>query len=417
MAFVFLAETLIDGSGREPLRHAGVVVEGDQITQVGSRETLRFDLARDHVIDAGRATLMPGLIDSHCHIFSIAEGPLAADGEWGPEHLVRLVMNGLTGARMWLSQGVTTVRDVAMPLDLDLGLRDWIAAGRAPGPRIFGAGRPLLMPGRPIGMGMGHAVNSADEARRAARTQLRAGADLIKLFASAGVGGAYGRMLGESGWEQLTLEEMRAATAEAHKAGRTVTAHAHHPESIKNAVRAGVDCIEHGHYADEEAIALMRQHRVSLVPTLAIARTLMERGTSFGFGPHMTVNARRAVEEGEISLRMALAAGLHIAAGTDPVRGDTLARECQCLHEAGMAPMDVLVAATRAGAELLRVADRLGTLAPGKLADLVILDGNPLDDLRALDRVSWVVKAGDVVRGREMNRGSVDDRRSIGARA
>lgn len=398
MATVFLADTLIDGRGREPLRRAGVVVTGDQISQIGTRDELRFDPRHDQVIDAGQATLIPGLIDSHCHIFSIAEGPLSAEGEWGPEHLIRLVMNGLAGARMWLRQGVTTVRDVAMPLDLDLGLRDWIARGGVAGPRIFGAGRPILMPGRPIGIGMGHAVNSADEARRAAREQLRAGADLIKLFASAGVGGAYGRMLGESGWEQLTFEEMQAATAEAHKAGRTVTAHAHHPESIKSAVRAGVDCIEHGHYADEEAIALMKQHGVTLVPTLAIARTLRDRGASFGFGPHMAVNARRAVDQGDLSLQMALAAGIHVAAGTDPVRGDTLARECHCLHEVGMSRMDVLVAATRAGAELLRIADQLGTLEVGKLADMVILDGNPLDDLRALERVQWVIKEGAVMR-------------------
>jgi len=399
MATVILAGLMIDGTGADPVRDPAVVIEGSQITQVGRRDGVSFDTKKDQVIDMGEAVLMPGLIDSHCHIFSIYPVPAKVKaGNPEPEDLIELIANGLKAAKWWLSQGVTTIRDVGMAMNLDLGLRDLIAQGKAEGPRIYGSGRPIAILGRTLSAGKAYEVSSAAEARWAARQQMCAGANIIKLFASAGIGGALGKMIGESGWEQLTEEEMQAATFEGHKAGLTVSCHAICPQSIKNAVQAGVDSIEHGTYAEEEGIEMMRAEDVVLVPTMAIGEQLAERGTEFGFGPHMEENARIAVEKGKVVLQMAREAGVRIAVGTDPVRQDTMASECDCMHRAGLTPMEVIVAATRTGAELLGVHEHLGSLEAGKTADLIALESNPLDDLAALERVNWVVKDGEVVR-------------------
>jgi imidazolonepropionase-like amidohydrolase len=320
--------------------------------------------------------------------------------DFTPAYTIELIKNGIEGAKYWLSQGVTTIRNVCDEFDFDIGLRDLIAQGKIEGPRIFASGKPIMMPGRPLYHGIGHEVSSPAEARRAAREQLRAGADIIKLFASAGVGGAYGNMVGEAGWEQLTVEEMQAATFEAHKAGRTVTAHAHHPQSIKNCVLAGLDSVEHAHFVDEEGIAMMKERDVVMVPTLAVAEVLM-KGTQFGHPPHMEKNARLALEKGIEGVVMAREAGVRIAVGTDPGHGETIAMEFVSLHKAGMTPMEIIVGATKTGAELVKMGDQLGTLEEGKIADLIVLEGNPLEDIKTIENVRWVVKEGEIVKSHQ----------------
>ena len=345
---------------------------------------------------------MPGLIDCHCHIFYAVrqeETKKVKAKDFTPADTIELIRNGLEGAKFWLSQGVTTIRNVCDEFDYDIGLRDLIAQGKVEGPRIFASGKPIMIPGRPLYHGLGHEVNSAAEARRAAREQLRAGADVIKLFASAGVGGAYGNMLGDAGWEQLTVEEMQAAAFEAHKAGRTVTAHAHHPQAIKNCVVAGLDSIEHAHFIDEEGISMMKVRDVVMVPTLFVAEELT-KGTQFGYGPHMEVNARIAVKKGTEGVVMAREAGVRIAVGTDPGHGETIADECITLHKARLTPMEVLVSATRVGAEVVHMQDQLGTLEVGKIADVIGLGENPLDDLEALRDIQLVMKAGKIFKAR-----------------
>lgn len=401
MPTIVFARTAIDGTGRDPLDQAAIVVEDGRIRWIGPRSALTVDTARAEIIDAGDATVIPGLIDAHCHILHIAPRTARAVDAWEPEDLIEVVAGAIASARSWLFQGVTTIRDVGAEKNLDLGLRDLIAQQRVIGPRIFGSGRPIAMTGRPS-FAEEHQVNSATEARRAAREQLRAGADLIKLFASAGLGGGFGKLVWETGWEQLTVEEMQAAAVEAHKAGRTVTAHAINTQSIKNALLAGVDSVEHCVYVDEEGIAMMRERGTIMVPTLAISEALATRGTQFGHPPRMEVFGRAAVARAAYRVGLAREAGVRIAAGTDPTRPVTIVDECLCLQQAGLTPMEVIQSATRVGAELVRAADRLGTLEVGKLADLVILDGNPLDDLRALERVQWVLKEGAVMRSPEM---------------
>ncbi len=397
MAIIILVDTLIDGTGREPLHKAALVIDNGRITRLGSRHGLS-PTREDKVIEAEHATALPGLIDSHCHLFYYSGPPKSVQRD--PEDLLTFVTDAVATGQLWLSQGVTTVRDVAAEGNLSLGLRDAIEHGKIKGPRVFASGRALAMTGG-VRLGIENIaiqVDSPDEARRAAREQLRAGVDLIKLFASAGIGGGEGRFIGESGWPQMTVEEMAAAVFEAHKAGRTAAAHAISAESIKNAVNAGVDTVEHCNYVDEEGIDLMKKRDVVMVPTLAVGETLAESGARMGYEAHIQERSKTAVQKSKLAVGMARAAGIRIAAGTDPVTRDTMMRECDCLHRAGLTPMEVIVAATRTGAELLRMQEHLGTLEQGKIADVLIVEGNPLDDLWALERVQYVLKAGQVVR-------------------
>jgi imidazolonepropionase-like amidohydrolase len=276
MATIILAGTLIDSTGRDPMRNAAVVVEDRRIARVASQSQVS-SVPSDIVIDASDATLLPGMIDMHCHMFYVS-GEMRADHERPPEELVRMIVDAMGSARRWLFEGMTTVRDVACESNLDLGLRDAIAGGKVVGPRMYCSGKALAMTGglRHSVEGVAIQVDSPDEARKAARQQLRAGVDLIKLFASAGIGGGEGRFIADSGWPQLNMEEMQAAVHEAHKAGRTTTAHAHGMQSIRNAVYAGIDCIEHCHLVDEEGIALMKERDVAMVPTTAVPVTLAE---------------------------------------------------------------------------------------------------------------------------------------------
>jgi imidazolonepropionase-like amidohydrolase len=400
MNTVILAGTLIDSTGRDPMRDAAVVVEGGYIVRVASRSQVSPGPSA-HVVDASDGTLMSGMFDMHCHMLYIS-GEMRIEHERGPEELVRLIADAMASARRWLFEGITTVRDVACESNLDLGLREAIASGKMLGPRMFCAGRALAMTGG-VRLGVEKVaiqVDSPDEARKAARQQLRAGVDLIKLFASAGIGGGEGRFIGESGWPQLTTEEMQPAVFEAHKAGRISTAHAISAQAIKNAVRAGVDSVEHCTFLDEEGIALMKEREVVMVPTMAVGEHLAAQGTELGYEPHIGERAKIAAEQDRISVLAARENGIRIATGTDPMPAEAnmIVSECECLHRAGLTPMEVIIAATRTGAELLKQQHRLGTVEEGKVADLIVVDGNPLDDLRGLKEVRWVLKGGQVVK-------------------
>lgn len=400
MALVVLVDTLISGNAAPPLKDAGVLVRDGKFVQVGPRASLRFEPSQDQVIQAENAVLIPGLIDLHCHFFLMNGTGHVIPGY--QESTLRYIARGMRNAEEWFAQGVTTVRELACKDNFDLQLRDLIESGGARGPRIFASGRPLTMTAGLRGAiaAMAIEVDGANSARKAARQQLRAGVDHLKLFATAGIGGGEGRLVGAPGWPQMTQEEMRAACEEAHKAGRKVAVHAIGTEGIKNAVLAGADTIEHGSFLDEEAIELMREHGTALVPTLAVRTSLAHNATARGYESHI---GQRALQSLPIAIRnhqKAYKAGVKIGVGTDNVEGSTVADECRILHEqVGLSTAEVLRAATLGAAEIIGVADKLGSVEPGKLADFVVLEADPLKDIGALERVRFVVKGGQVYSG------------------
>jgi len=384
---------VIDGMADEPLVSHEVVIEGDRIIQV--RPAGVASDADATVIDVPSATLMPGMIDLHMHVFQWKQ---PHDRPGAEEPILEVGLRGLTNASELLELGVTTARDVASRDNLSIQLRDLIAAGMVRGPRFFASGTQLEAPGRADYFFPAIHVNGAAEAQAAARRQLRAGADWIKIMATAGVGGGTGALVGEPGWQELTEAELRAAATEAHMAGRKITSHAIGNAGIKAALRAGVDCIEHGNYLDDEAIELMISRDVSLVPTLIITRNLGEQGLERGFERNIVERAKRVLESSFESVMKAFAAGVRIGVGSDVDLDETAAQEIRMLTEAGLPPMAALKAATSSAARVIEMQDDIGTVEAGKIADLILLDGDPLTDLFALDRVTHFVQGGEVVK-------------------
>jgi imidazolonepropionase-like amidohydrolase len=258
------------------------------------------------------------------------------------------------------------------------------------------SGKVLCMTGG-HGYFMGREVDGPEEVRKGAREQLKAGADVIKVMATGGV-----MTPGiEPGSEQLTYAELQAAIEEAQKAGKLTATHAQGTTGIKNAVRAGIDSVEHGFYLDSEAIGMMLEQETFFVPTLAALYHIIEGGLESGIPAFVVEKAKRASDAQLESVQRAYAAGVQIAAGNDggtPFNSaDNLVSELEQLVAACLSPAEALEAAHATAAKLLRMADRIGTVEPGKLADLVVLDADPLADISAVRQVHMVFKAGQQV--------------------
>ena len=291
-----------------------------------------------------------------------------------------------------LRDGVTAIRDLGGVEHVDLALKWMVESGLVAGPRIRAAGRGICMTG-------GHGYPSAmeadgpDEVRRAARLQLKAGADVIKLIATGGIltKGT------QPGSPQLTREEMAAAVEEAHKAGRTAAAHAEGREGIRNAILAGVDSIEHGYELDDEIIELMLERGTYYCPTLTCDMRIAESGSDLGIPADSVEKMKRWIDHLLSSFQRAHQAGVRIAAGNDAFAdwvtiGD-MASEIAAMTQYGMDAHDALIAATANAAKLLQLPDE-GTVESGKQANLVVLDGDPLADISAVGQVIAVMKDG-----------------------
>jgi imidazolonepropionase-like amidohydrolase len=384
---------LIDGTGRAPIEDAVVVIEGERINKVGRAATTTFSSEAEMINMTGK-TVIPGLINCHAH--------LCLDGS--PDPVTALQQRSFTEnvlvaakhAESTLRAGVTTVRDLGGWEGVDLGLKKAIYDGVILGPRMLVSGKVLCMTGGTAHF-IGREVDGPDEARKGAREQLKAGVDSLKVMATGGVltPGT------DPGAAQLTFKELRAAIEEAEKAGIITAAHAHGATGIKNAVTAGVNSIEHGIFLDAEAIDMMLERGTFLVSTLAVGYELITKGPEFGVPAFMIEKFRHLSEVHLDSFRRAREAGVRMAAGNDggtPFnRGDNLASELDCMVAAGMSCSDALAAANSIAAELLRMSDQIGTVEPGKLADLVVLDADPLDDITALRQVHKVIKAGQLI--------------------
>lgn len=394
MTLVIRPGRLIDGIGDQPRTGVEVLTTGERIIEIrAAGSTLPPDGA--HVIEAPQATLMPGMIDLHMHVFQWKQ---RHDRPGADEPILEVGLRGIENASELLDLGVTTARDVASRDNLSIQLRDLIRAGKVRGPRFLASGTQLEAEGRADYFFNAIHINGADEARAAARRQLRAGADWIKIMATSGVGGGTGQLIGEPGWQELTEEELRAAATEAHHAGRKITSHAIGCDGIKAALRAGVDCIEHGNYLDDEAIEMMLARDVGYVPTLIITKNLGEHGLERHFEKNIVERAKRTLEAGLASVNKAFHAGVRVATGSDVDLDETAPDEVRMLLAAGLPPMAALKATTSTAASIIGLDSMVGVIAPGKIADLILLDGDPIADPYALDRVTHVIQSGAVVK-------------------
>jgi imidazolonepropionase-like amidohydrolase len=391
------AKRLLDVRRGVIVENPVVIVEGDRI-----REVARAVPPGATVIELGDVTLLPGLFDMHTHIdIGRAAGPQPPRSpdffEPGP---IDRALEATRNARATLMAGFTTIRQCGANDFIDVALKRAIDRGTFPGPRITPSGYQISMTGGHgdnIGYPEGEyeltpkqgVADGPEQLLFAVRYQLKHGAEVIKLTATAGVLGPERTATAR----QFSDEELRTIVDEARRNGVRVAAHAHGTEGIIAAIRAGVDSIEHGSMLNDEAIRLMKEHGTWLVPTLYVASPRTREGQP------LNVQAKgKAMEEAaDRSFRAALAAGVKIAFGTDAgVYPHGLnAGEFTAMVDRGMTPLAAIRAATINAAELLGVDDR-GVIEPGKLADLIAVAGNPLDDVSTLETVLFVMKGGDV---------------------
>ncbi|MEZ4702556.1 MAG: amidohydrolase family protein [Rhodothermales bacterium] len=391
---VLKAARLLDVETGRLVAPAALVVEDGRIAAVNAARIP----AGAEVIDLGDMTLLPGLMDMHTHL------TFALEGDWVHDGVVKtpadLALMGAYNARKTLMAGITTVRDVGSVGFADVSLARAIDAGQVDGPSIFPAGHSIGITGGHCDA-TGYApgilesgpeagiADGPDEATKAVRYQIKHGAKVIKICATAGVLSFEGPV----GAQQLSAEEMRAIVEEAGRHGLKVAAHAHGSDGILAAVRAGVASIEHGSILTDEIIAEMKQRGTYLVPTTHLVDAIdMEM-----LPPPIRRKAEEVTPLAVASLKKAIAAGVPIAMGTDATvmpHGDNML-EFVAMVDRGMAPLEAIRSGTTHAADLLGVADR-GRLAEGLRADIIAVRGNPLEDIRALETVPFVMKGGVV---------------------
>lgn len=400
--YVIKAARLFDGKSDKPIEPGIVVISGNKIESVGGAAP-----AGATVIDLGDATITPGFIDAHTHLTMPFDpdyngARLRAESRTVGEEAIRATVN----ARKTLMAGFTTVRDVGSSDFLDVGLRNSINAGVVPGPRMLVAVHAIGSTGGHCDDGAGFrfgflnhemgpedgVVNSPDQARYAVRFNIKYGADVIKTCATGGVLSPTDAVDAP----QLTQTELDALIAEAHDLRRKTAAHAHGAEGAKRAIRAGIDSIEHGTFLDDDALRMMRERGTYLVPTLSVRSGLAEST----FPPLVRQKADIAVKAQDAMVRRALAMGVKIALGTDAAvypHGDN-ALEFVLMANDGMSPAQSLRAGTSVAATLLGLDDKVGTLEPGKLADVVAVPGNPFTNIKVTQSVLFVMKEGVIYR-------------------
>jgi imidazolonepropionase-like amidohydrolase len=404
---VLKAARIIDGNGGAPISNGVVVVVDNKITEVGAAGSVRVP-GNARMVDLGDVTLLPGFFDSHTHVIGRVLGDPEGDMSLVKDYESFGAILGVIHARETLQAGFTSIRNVGASGPFhDMALRKAIDEGWVEGPRMENAGHGLGIRGghcddngfRPglVDPGIEEGVaDGADQIRAAVRYQVKYGADVIKTCATAGVLSEGAAAVGTT---QYSLDELKVMVEEANKLGRKVAAHAHGTEGIKLAVRAGVSSIEHGSFLDEEGARLMKQHGTYLVPTLSAAEGVeraAKSGVLKGLRAEKALAAAAAMRK---AIKLAIANQVPIAFGTDAgvVPHGTNAREFELLVEwGGMTNMDAIVSATRNASRLFGWDKNLGTLTPGKWADIVAVSGDPIKDIQSMYKVVFVMKNGVV---------------------
>lgn len=400
---LFTGARLIDGTGAPPLDDAAVLIQDKKIVTVGPEGGLDLPPEGVERLDLGGMTLLPGLIDCHVHI--LGDPDPASKPYAGPYPVGTAVLRGARHARQTLEAGFTTVQDMMSPNEVIFPLRDSIAAGETVGCRILAAGRCITITGgHGTQYGPGNAIEAdgPDEVFKAVREQIKSGADVIKVMVTRPAFSPPYR-----GREAYQVEELEPGVAEAHRAGLRVCAHAHSIlAGIRNAVLAGVDSVEHGAPTDDTLLGMMAERGTFLVPTLSVAAGLtecQEQGT-FPYPPQVIEVERRLAEATRETVTRARELGIRIALGSDAAMPRVWhggnARELELLANLGLTAMEAIVAGTSAAAENLGRLAELGTVETGKLADLIVVDGDPLTDIRVLqsrERIKLVLREGQIV--------------------
>jgi imidazolonepropionase-like amidohydrolase len=399
---VILCGRLIDGRSDAPRLDAAIVVEGRKIVSVGGRQEFPRGAT---VIDLGGATVLPGLIDAHVH-------PLIATDDYQTDHLrhssARKALSGLKVVQDLLQAGWTALR-IAGDADVHyahLDLRDAIDEGLFTGPRIVGAGHYIsttggggdinfISPEQAV-VADGLVVDGVDSMRRAVREEIKHGSDWIKIL----VTGAF-MSAGDNPREvHFSPQELEAVVQEAERRGVPVMAHAHSAEGIRLALQAGVRSIEHGTFIDDEGILLMKERGTYLVPTLYLGEYYLQEKAGSAAQRKMIDLTLRYREEYRERVGKAINAGVKVGLGTDNVGFPAAysAREFAELVSVGMSPMEAIQAGTRVNAELLGLEKEIGTIEPGKHADIIAVEGDPLEEISELERVTFVMIGGQVVK-------------------
>ena len=405
---------LIDGYGGTPLENAVVVIEGNKIIAVGAEGTIAVPQGA-RVIDTNGYTVMPGLMDMHVHLMILGHGDYDHWDRTYPSQFREVIMP--ISAKQLLMAGVTTARDLGAPLEDIVAVKRRIESGEIPGPRMFVSGPFLQKSNTPLDAAFRWIVKDPEDARRKVRAIVAGGADVIKLIDQ----------------DQMTLEEVKAIVDEAHKHGKHVAAHAHRSEEIRQGLRAGVDCFEHTGLAtkpgyDDDVLQMMRERNATLfwcptmeglflsAETLRNPERIDDQRLKRDLPPELYADVHRSLRDPQrldyfrlVSRRIPTLAnkfkqlresGVTIVVGTDSgiplnFHFDSTWRELKTMVDLGMPPMEAIRAATFWPAQLLKQPN-LGTIAPGKLADVIVVDGDPLTDMSALRHVVHVVKDGKV---------------------
>ncbi|HZV48521.1 MAG TPA: amidohydrolase family protein [Candidatus Dormibacteraeota bacterium] len=402
---------VIDGSGADPLERGAILVEGDRIAGVGTVDSLRPPAHEEVVVvDATGKTVMPGMIDCHFHCaYHSVTCWEDYDLRRPLEHTTILAARN---AQTLLEVGFTSARDVGSRGLVAVAVRDMINAGILIGPRMMAGSRIISSTGGLAdGYGdwvdnrasLGQVVDGPSEVIKAVRQQVKYGVDNIKIEASGTGISPYSA----SAKQTLTTEEMAAAVREAHRNGVRVACHAQATEGIKNAVRAGVDTIEHGSFLDEEGAELMSRAGTFLVPTISVFHLYVHRGPEVGVPQWVVDKFRGDLDAHMESVKLALDRGIPMATGSDSGHSfnpqSMIAVELELMVSAGFTPMQALQAATSVAARAAGMADRVGRLQPGMYADMLVVDGDPLAEigiLRQPERLERVYKGGLLLAGR-----------------